>query len=109
MQGHKPESPRAHQRRLSLETPFAILIVLLAPRNIAVYSKTPAYVYIFNNPADHILNCHSGVSSEIALRLSKALRRSPESWLTMQDNYNLWQARQTIDLDAIEKIEFRAA
>jgi plasmid maintenance system antidote protein VapI len=45
----------------------------------------------------------------MALRLSKALGRSPESWLLMQDNYELWHARQTLDLDAVEKIEFRAA
>jgi plasmid maintenance system killer protein len=28
--------------------------------------------------------------SERALRLSKALGRSPESWLAMQDHYDLW-------------------
>jgi plasmid maintenance system antidote protein VapI len=45
----------------------------------------------------------------MALRLSKALGRSPESWLTMQDNHDLWQARKTVDLDAVERIDFRAA
>jgi plasmid maintenance system antidote protein VapI len=45
----------------------------------------------------------------MALRLSKALGRSPESWLTMQDNYDLWQAKQTVDLKKVRKIEFRYA
>jgi len=45
----------------------------------------------------------------MALRLSKALGRSPESWLTMQDNYDLWQARQTVDLKKVSKIEFKYA
>lgn len=58
---------------------------------------------------NRILNGSSGISSEMALRLSKALGRSPESWLTMQDNYNLWIARQTVNLDAVEKIEFGVA
>lgn len=58
---------------------------------------------------NRILNGNSGVSSEMALRLSKALGRSPESWLIIQDNYNLWHARQTVNLDAVEKIEFKAA
>ena len=58
---------------------------------------------------NRILKGSSGVSSEMALRLSKALGRSPESWLIMQDNYDLWHARQTVNLDAVEKIEFRAA
>jgi plasmid maintenance system antidote protein VapI len=45
----------------------------------------------------------------MALRLSKALGRSPESWLMMQDNYDLWQAKQTVDLKKVHKIEFRYA
>ena len=51
----------------------------------------------------------SGISSEMALRLSKALGRSPESWLTMQDSYDLWHARQSVNLDNVEKIEFKVA
>jgi len=45
----------------------------------------------------------------MALRLSKALGRSPESWLTMQDNYDLWQAKKNVDLKKIRKIEFKYA
>ena len=33
----------------------------------------------------------------MALRLSVALGRSPESWLAMQDAYDLWNARQHVD------------
>ncbi len=58
---------------------------------------------------NRILKGKSGISSEMALRLSKALGRSPESWLAMQDNYDLWHARKEINLDAVEKIEFEAA
>ena len=56
-----------------------------------------------------ILKGRSGISSEMALRLSKALGRSPESWLTMQDSYDLWHARQSVNLDNVEKIEFKVA
>ena len=45
----------------------------------------------------------------MALRLSKALGRSPESWLAMQDNYNLWQTSKQVKLDDIEKIPLDAA
>jgi len=58
---------------------------------------------------NRILQGRSGISPEMALRLSKALGRSPESWLQMQDNYELWHARQTVDLESVEKVEFRAA
>ncbi|MDT8321654.1 MAG: HigA family addiction module antitoxin [Xanthomonadales bacterium] len=58
---------------------------------------------------NRILQSRSGVSPEMALRLSKALGRSPESWLAMQDHYDLWHARRSVDLQSDEKIEFRAA
>lgn len=45
----------------------------------------------------------------MALRLSKSLGRSPESWLAMQDNYELWHARKSVNLEAVEKVEFRVA
>ncbi len=39
-----------------------------------------------------ILKGFSGVTPEMALRLSKAIGRSPESWLAMQDAHDLWMA-----------------
>lgn len=42
----------------------------------------------------------------MALKLSVVLGRSPESWLLMQDNYDLWKARQEINLNSYEMIEF---
>jgi antitoxin HigA-1 len=56
-----------------------------------------------------VLNENSGISPEMALRLSKALGRSPESWLAMQDHYDLWQAKQVVDLKSVRKISFSFA
>lgn len=58
---------------------------------------------------NRVLQGNNGISAEMALRLSKALGRSPESWLAMQDNRDLWQARQKVNLDTVEQIDFRAA
>lgn len=58
---------------------------------------------------NRILNGASGISSEMALRLSKALGRSPESWLALQNNFELWRAKQTVDLDQVQKVEFLGA
>ncbi|MGD9500457.1 MAG: HigA family addiction module antitoxin, partial [Halothiobacillus sp.] len=55
-----------------------------------------------------IINGHSAISPEMALRLAKALGRSAESWLAMQHNYDLWQAKQTTDLTRVKAIEFAA-
>jgi addiction module HigA family antidote len=40
----------------------------------------------------------------MALRLSKTLGRSPESWLTMQNNYDLWHARKKFNIDEVEEL-----
>ncbi|MDM8552383.1 hypothetical protein QUF72_20020 [Desulfobacterales bacterium HSG2] len=45
----------------------------------------------------------------MALRLSKSLGRSPESWLTMQDQYDLWHARKKINLEQVKKLNLFAA
>ena len=45
-----------------------------------------------------VLKGTSRVTPEMALRLSVAPGRSPESWLAMQDAYNLWIARRHEEL-----------
>jgi plasmid maintenance system antidote protein VapI len=45
----------------------------------------------------------------MALRLSKTLGRTPESWLSMQDNYELWQAKQNLDLARVQRLDLTAA
>ena len=56
-----------------------------------------------------VLKGQSGVSPEMALRLSKALGRSPESWLTMQDNYDLWRVKKAIKLGNVQQLKLDAA
>jgi len=58
---------------------------------------------------NRVLKKQSGVSPEMALRLSKALGRSTESWLAMQNAYDLWQARKQVKLGKVQKIPLNAA
>jgi len=58
---------------------------------------------------NRILTSKSGVSPEMALRLSKCIGRSPESWLAMQHNHDLWQARKRVDLSNVEALKVSAA
>ncbi|MFW5500043.1 MULTISPECIES: HigA family addiction module antitoxin [unclassified Maridesulfovibrio] len=51
-----------------------------------------------------VLNAKSAVSPEIALRLSKVLGRTPESWLAMQANYDLGKARNQVDLSGVTPV-----
>jgi addiction module HigA family antidote len=58
---------------------------------------------------NRVITGASGISPEMALRLSKALGRSPESWLAMQYNHDLWQAKQHVDLGNVSKVRLTAA
>lgn len=58
---------------------------------------------------NRILKGTSGITPEMALRLSKALGRSAESWLQMQQNYDLWHARRNLNLKRVTKLKVKAA
>ncbi len=55
-----------------------------------------------------LLNGKTDVSPAMALKLSIVLGRSPESWLQMQNNYDLWKARREVKLEDYEPISFAA-
>ena len=41
-----------------------------------------------------LVNGHSGVSPEMAIRLAKAFGGNPETWLRLQLQYDLWHAER---------------
>ena len=51
-----------------------------------------------------IVNAKCGISPEMALKLAKSLKTSPELWLNLQQAYDLWQAKQHVNLDNVEVI-----
>ena len=51
-----------------------------------------------------IVNGKTGISAEMALKLSKAFGTSAQFWLNLQQSYDLWQAKQHINLDDIDPI-----
>jgi addiction module HigA family antidote len=52
-----------------------------------------------------LLNGRSGISPEMALRLSKVFGRSPEAWLKLQLQYDLWTTQQKVDLKNLRRIK----
>lgn len=82
--------------------------VYLKPNNLSG-RELAAKLGVAASTLSRILVGSSRISPEMALRLSKALGRSPESWLTMQSNYDLWQAKQNLKLSKVGKVRFTAA
>ena len=81
--------------------------IYLAPYELSVRSLAES-LGVSASTLTRIINRQSGISPEMALRLSKAIGRSPESWLAMQHNYDLWQAKLSTDLTGVTPIEFAA-
>ncbi len=50
-----------------------------------------------------LVNCRASVSVDMALRLSKAFGSTPETWLGMQQAYDLWQARDRAKSMVVER------
>lgn len=59
---------------------------------------------VSRNTASELVNGHCGISAEMALKLSKAFKTTPQFWLNMQTQYDLWQAKQRVNLDNVEVI-----
>jgi len=51
-----------------------------------------------------LLNGKSGISPEMALRLSRVFGRTPEGWLRLQLQFDLWKAKQNVDIAHLERI-----
>ncbi|MFO7885905.1 MAG: HigA family addiction module antitoxin [Desulfobacteraceae bacterium] len=52
-----------------------------------------------------LLNGRSGISPEMSLRLSKVFGRTPEGWLRLQIQYDLWKAKQSVDTGDLKRIK----
>jgi addiction module HigA family antidote len=82
MQMYDPPHPGEILRELCLE-PLGLSITRAAEA-LGVSRKT----------LSAILNGRTGISPEMAIRLSIAFDTSAESWLNQQTQYDLWQVRQ---------------
>ena len=51
-----------------------------------------------------LVNERSGISVQMAIRLSKAFGSTPETWLQMQMAYDLWQARTHNDDIEVDRL-----
>ena len=79
---HNPPHPGEFIRSVYLE-PFGMSARALA-ESLAVSPST----------LNRIITGKSGISPEMAVRLSIAFGTSSESWLYQQTQYDLWQAEQ---------------
>ena len=88
---HNPPHPGEVIRELCIKP--LNLTVTDAAKGLGVSRKT----------LSALLNGHFGISSEMAIRLSKAFGGSAESWLIQQVQYDLWHAKQKVGQIRVKK------
>jgi len=64
----------------------------LTPLGLSVTAAARA-LGVSRKSLSELVNGRSGISPEMAIRLSIAFKTTPESWLSQQIQYDLWKAR----------------
>ena len=66
---------------------------VLIPLGLTV-TEAAKRLKVNRNTLSALLNCKTSLSPEMAVRIGKATRTTPESWLYMQAKLNLWNAEK---------------
>jgi antitoxin HigA-1 len=63
----------------------------LEPSNISV-TEAAKRLGVSRQAISRLINEKAGISADMAIRLAKAFGTSPEYWMNMEKQYELWQA-----------------
>jgi addiction module HigA family antidote len=69
-----------------------LLEEVIKPLNFTI-KDAAEYLGVSRKTLSELVNCRSGLSPEMAVRIAKATGTSPESWYNLQVNLNLWEAK----------------
>lgn len=59
---------------------------------------------ISRTSASELINGKNGISASMAIKLAKAFKTSAQYWMNLQQSYDLWKAKQSINLNNVEVI-----
>lgn len=80
----------------------------IVPLEITV-TETAVKLGITRKTLSELINGHSGVSAEMALRLAMAFNTTPDLWLNLQQEFDLWKAKEKMGRMNIKPFFRRAA
>jgi addiction module HigA family antidote len=93
MRMHNPPHPGEIIREFCIE-----------PLNLSVTEAANA-LGVTRKTLSALLNGRSGISPEMALRLSKVFGRTPEGWLRLQIQFDLSKTEQSVDIRRLKRVE----
>lgn len=86
MRMHNPPHPGEIIREFCIE-----------PLDLTV-TETAEALGVARKTLSTLLNGRAGINPEMVLRLSKVFGRTPEGWLRLQLQFDLWKAEQSLDI-----------
>ena len=93
MRMHNPTHPGEIIREFCIE-----------PLDLTV-TETAEALGVARKTLSTLLHGRAGISPEMALRLSKVFGRTPEGWLRLQLQFDLWKAEQSLDISKLKRIK----
>ena len=85
--------------------PGAVLREDVLPQLGITQAQLAAHMGVSRLTVSELLHEKRGLSAEIAVRLAKVLRTTPEMWLRMQQAVDLWEAqRDTLRYAKVEPL-----
>ncbi len=72
----------------------------LAPLNLTI-TEAAKGLLLTRKTLSSLVNCRSGITAEMALKLAKAFNTTPESWLNLQQRYSLWISEKEVDTSRV--------
>ncbi len=90
LQMHNPPHPGEILKEMYIE-PLGITITLFA-KKIGVRRAT----------ASDLINGKSAITPRMAIKLSKAFNTTPDLWMGLQMQYDLWQEEQRYNADDVQ-------
>lgn len=98
LQPHNPSHPGELIHRTYIE-PFKDITIASVARELGVNKST----------FSRLVAGKGSITADMAVKLSAVLGRSAESWLRLQEQYDLWQSRQAINIRDYSRIDFSKA
>ena len=69
-------------------------------------SKIALELGVSRSTFNRLLTGKSDLSPEMAIRLSAVLGRTPESWMALQESFDLYKARAVVDTSKMRRFNF---
>ncbi|ASD87218.1 HigA family addiction module antidote protein [Salmonella enterica] len=83
--------------------PGQIIAETLEDLNVSVRQFAKA-MEIAPSTASRLLSGQTAVTPEMAIRLSVVIGSTPETWLKIQSNYSLSEAREKVDIHHLHRL-----